>query len=77
MEEAVFHQEYVIVLMVGVEIHVPHVCKIICDMVLFEYMNTYIAVCPDGCFNGGVCTAPGTCTCSSGWTGNDCTQGKK
>ena len=43
----------------------------------FEYIiSTYKAVCPDGCFNGGVCTAPGTCTCSSGWNGNDCTQGK-
>ena len=29
MEDTVFHQEYVIVLMVGVEIHVPHICKIL------------------------------------------------
>ena len=42
---------------------------------VFEYI--YKAVCRDGCFNGGECTAPGTCTCFSGWTGNDCTQGKK
>ena len=37
---------------------------------------TYKAVCPGGCFNGGVCTAPGTCACTSGWMGNDCRQGK-
>ena len=48
---------------------------IICEKWFFEYI--YKAVCRDGCFNGGECTAPGTCTCSSGWTGNDCTQGKK
>ena len=29
MEEAVFHQKYVVVLMAGVEIHVPHVCIIL------------------------------------------------
>ena len=52
--------------------------NIVCIAIAFVKMLfvTYKAVCPGGCFNGGVCTAPGTCTCTSGWTGNDCRQGK-
>ena len=43
MEEIVFHQEYVIVLMVGVELHVPYVCKIICEKwFLREYFYVFI-----------------------------------
>ena len=33
------------------------------------------AMCSTGCFNGGLCTAPGVCTCPSEWTGIDCRQG--
>lgn len=31
------------------------------------------AVCSKVCENGGRCTAPETCTCQDGWTGDDCT----
>ncbi|RLN95529.1 hypothetical protein BBJ28_00007480 [Nothophytophthora sp. Chile5] len=31
------------------------------------------ASCAKVCENGGVCTAPDVCSCSSGWTGDDCT----
>ena len=26
-----------------------------------------------GCFNNAICVAPNTCSCASGWEGNDCT----
>ena len=42
MEETVFHQEYVIVLMVGVEIHVKYVCKIIYEK--WFYLDIYIYI---------------------------------
>ena len=35
----------------------------------------YIAYCPQGCQYGD-CTAPNTCTCQSGWTGDSCNIGK-
>nr|XP_033322716.1 uncharacterized protein LOC117218447 [Megalopta genalis] len=28
--------------------------------------------CPASCLNGGICTAPGRCTCPKGFTGNQC-----
>ncbi|XP_062504463.1 multiple epidermal growth factor-like domains protein 10 [Corticium candelabrum] len=31
------------------------------------------AVCMQGCHNGGTCTEPGVCECTSGWTGSNCT----
>ena len=37
----------------------------------------YKAICRAGCFNGGNCTSPEMCTCTSQWTGNNCTQGMK
>ena len=33
-----------------------------------------IAVCP-GCDSNHICTAPNTCVCPTGWTGNDCHTG--
>ena len=33
MEEVVFHQECAVVLMIGVEAHVAHVCKIACSYI--------------------------------------------
>ena len=36
-----------------------------------------LAVCflPRGCEHGGVCVAPGHCSCSEGWTGHSCDEG--
>ena len=34
----------------------------------------YIAYCSQGC-QFGDCTAPNTCTCQSGWTGDSCNIG--
>ena len=33
------------------------------------------AVCDPPCLNGGICTSPNTCQCSSGWSGNACQRG--
>ena len=33
------------------------------------------AECVPNCQNGGVCTKPGVCTCSSGWHGDRCQIG--
>ena len=35
-----------------------------------------IAICSQWCDNGGTCISPGKCSCSSGWSGNDCRTGK-
>ena len=32
------------------------------------------ASCSQACENGGVCVAPETCRCSTGWSGQDCTR---
>ena len=41
---------------------------------IFHYM--YTAVCSPRCLNGGNCTAPGVCTCTTEWMGDTCEQGK-
>ncbi|KAG7216457.1 hypothetical protein INR49_001943 [Caranx melampygus] len=30
------------------------------------------AICPQGCRNGGICVAPGICSCPEGWLGGAC-----
>ena len=35
--------------------------------------NIFIAICSQGCHNGGTCRGPDICSCSSGWTGSNCT----
>ena len=78
MEEYVIHQECVIVLIIGVEATVLYVCTLLSALhTILIWICFYTAVCPAGCFNGGNCSAPGICTCSSGWTGNECRQGMK
>lgn len=50
-----------------------------CQMPLnlvFELRCFPLAVCPSGCFNGGWCSSPGVCTCTSQWTGSTCTTRK-
>ena len=34
------------------------------------------AVCTFGCYNGGTCVSPNTCSCASGWTGRSCRTGE-
>lgn len=34
------------------------------------------AICPQGCRNGGVCVAPGICSCPEGWLGGACHAGE-
>ena len=34
------------------------------------------AICSPSCQNGGVCTAPDTCSCTAGWTGSLCDEGE-
>lgn len=31
-------------------------------------------VCSSGCYNGGTCVSPDTCSCARGWTGGNCRQ---
>ena len=42
---------------------------------IFEQIkdDCFVAVCSPACANSGACTAPGTCTCTSSWTGATCT----
>ena len=42
--------------------------------VMIQYV--VIAICRQGCANGGTCSAPDVCTCSTGWTGQYCTVGE-
>lgn len=34
------------------------------------------AICPQGCRNGGICVAPGICSCPDGWLGGACHTGE-
>ena len=42
----------------------------ISDIFLHVFLSPS-AVCPQGCANGGHCSAPDTCACSPGFTGAD------
>ena len=35
-----------------------------------------VAICSQGCHNGGTCVSPDICSCVTGWEGNDCKRGK-
>ena len=34
--------------------------------------DSFAAVCTPVCSNGGTCSSPGVCTCTSSWTGSRC-----
>ena len=38
--------------------------------------NVMSAICDPGCENGGTCSAPDECSCTAGWSGDTCAQGK-
>lgn len=38
----------------------------------FEQGGECVDVVENGCFNGGHCAAPETCSCAAGWEGSDC-----
>ena len=40
------------------------------------YFVYVLAVCTPVCSNGGVCSSPGTCTCTALWTGSRCATRK-
>ena len=37
--------------------------------------NIFTAICTGGCQNGGTCAAPGNCSCTAGWIGDNCETG--
>jgi len=39
------------------------------------YVQSTVAVCSQGCYNGGTCVSPGRCSCATGWTGYNCKTG--
>ena len=43
--------------------------------IFYNFYLITLANCSQGCQYGD-CTAPNTCTCQSGWTGNSCNIGK-
>ena len=48
--------------------------KLYDSMTIFYYNSA--AVCSPSCKNGGTCSSPNTCTCTDGWNGESCTNGK-
>ena len=42
---------------------------------IISFVYSTVALCTQGCYNGGTCTSPEMCSCSAGWTGNDCRTG--
>ena len=49
---------------------------------LYEYFHVFpfpytlcLAICDPACENGGTCTAPNTCDCPEGYSGNQCQRG--
>ena len=44
-----------------------------------SYSNCYgclLALCEQECMNGGNCTSPNTCICTTHWEGHNCTTGQ-
>jgi len=52
-------------------IHNNDTCTLLCTFVLL----LLTAICTQVCQNGGTCSAPDSCTCTSGWTGYTCSEG--
>ena len=56
----------------GLEELVKHVSVLPSTSLLLTYVSCFAAVCTSGCYNGGTCVSPNTCSCASGWMGVDC-----
>lgn len=41
----------------------------------WSFISVSVAICPQGCKNGGSCVAPGICSCPDGWIGGACHTG--
>ena len=52
-----------------------NVCMIMYPPAVHVFVMFTVAYCIQGCFNGGTCTAPNTCTCVAGWNENNCATG--
>ena len=50
-------------------------CFAICIRIIYRHVSFLAAICINGCHNGGTCTAPSNCRCTSGWTGSNCQTG--
>ena len=48
-------------------VSIPHPSCMVC------IVRWRLAVCTSACQNGGTCSAPNTCSCTSSWTGATCT----
>ena len=46
------------------------------DDIFFPLMQCHIVYCDQSCEHGS-CTGPNQCTCELGWTGKDCSIGKR
>ena len=57
----------------GLDQLVIQVC--IANKLLYYFYNNFPAICSPQCANGGTCTKPNTCSCTSGWTGSTCNKG--
>ena len=79
MEELALHQILVIVWMDILETDVKMVCSIGGNFApsTCPCISQYIllALCSPGCENGGTCTAPDTCNCVDGYSGDRCQNG--
>ena len=56
----------------GQEEAAKHVSVSPSTSLLLTYVSSLAAVCNSGCYNGGTCVSPNTCSCASGWTGRSC-----
>ena len=59
-------------------VNVSDVCLTHCTAFVLTEIDVSLvtAVCSSGCYNGGTCVSPNTCSCASGWMGVDCRTGE-